>query len=308
MSVTEGVKHYTSHQDYLQRARKGDTAPSSTKSLDEKQLPAKSDRPGEVKPAEPTPPGADPATVVELSEELSDTDKVKDLGKKALNALKTPGVPQLPLMAMNAVKDIKPPDWDSSPDIKQGPGIYFISGFKVFSSSNGDGIEEMAQHLEGAKHFSWKNEQEILEDIVKRDPNEPIVLVGHSLGGNAAVKIARQLNSAAFNFRPVDLLVTMDSFGFNNDVIPTNVKKNLNFIGHQNIFLNDGPNIARDAERTLVLNELRDEMHTRIDNAPDVQEKVYQRIAGAVEEAQLEALSALNLGPETMEIIIEFEV
>lgn len=306
MSVTEGVKHYTSHQDYLQRARKADPSPSSAKTLDDKQTALKSDNPAET-PTDVAAPPTDPAAVVKLSDELTDSEKAKTVAKKALNGLKTPGVPQIPLMAMNAMKDIKPPDWDSAPDI-EGPGMYFISGLKIFSGAKGDGIEEMAQHLEGAQHFSWGNEKEIIEDILKRDPKEPIVLVGHSLGGNTAVKIARQLNTAAFNFRPVDLLVTMDSFGFNNDVIPTNVKKNMNFIGHQNIFLNDGPNIARDSQRTEVINELRSEMHTKIDNAPDVQEKVYRKIAGAVAEAQLEALSALNLGPDSLEVIIEFEV
>lgn len=308
MSVSEGVRHYTSHQDYLQRAKKPEAvvskAKAPTKDAQTLEQPA-------AKPAE-----AAPDTVVELSKESPETQAAsseapkvpKQLGQALKKAAAIPGSAQIPLMAMDAIKDIKPPDWAQDPEELEGPGMYFISGFKLFNGAKGDGIEEMAQHLEGAQHYSWVHENEILQDIVKRPAEEPIILVGHSLGGNAAVKIARELNSPAYGFRQVDLVVTMDSFGLDNDVIPTNVKKNLNFIGHRNIFLNDGPNIARDSERTEVINELRDEMHTQIDNASDIQEKVYRKIAGAVAEARFEMLSQLNLAPGKDAIIIEFEV
>jgi hypothetical protein len=297
MSVSEGVRHYTSHQDYLQRAKKPEMKPQANS---ETITP-------DTKP--PEAPAAD--TVVELSEEAtSQKPQVsKDLSNQLKKAAKLPGTPQIPLMAMDAIKDIKPPDWAQEPEELEGPGMYFISGLKLFSASKGDGIEEMAKHLEGAQHFSWVHEKEILQDIMKRPIEEPIVLVGHSLGGNAAVKIANQLNSPAFGFRQIDLMVTMDSFGLGNDVIPANVKKNLNFIGHRNVFFNDGPNIARDSERTQVLNELRDEFHTQIDNAPDIQEKIYRKIAGAVAEARVEMLSQLDLIPSGAEtIIVEFDV
>lgn len=298
MSVSEGVRHYTSHQDYLQRAKKPDAVASKAPEL--------------TTAPDSAPKGADlgPDTVVELSEQNPQTQPQvpKELSSKLKKAAQMPGSGQIPLMAMNAIKDIHPPDWAQDPEELEGPGMYFISGFKLFSGSNGDGIEEMARHMEGAQHFSWVHEKEILQDIAKRPADEPIILVGHSLGGNAAVKIARQLNTPAFGFRQVDLMVTMDSFGFNNDVIPANVKKNLNFIGHRNIFLNDGPNIARDSERTQVINELRDEMHTQIDNASDIQEKVFRKIAGAVANARVEMLSQLDLIPGAETIILEIEV
>jgi hypothetical protein len=100
------------------------------------------------------------------------------------------------------------------------------------------------------------------------------------------VRIANKLNTAEHGFRAVDLLVTMDAFGFSNDIIPSNVQKNMNFIGHRNIFLNDGPNIARNIKTTEVTNELRDELHTKIDNAPDIQARIYQNIEGVISRAK----------------------
>lgn len=305
MSVSEGVRHYTSHQDYLQRAKKPEPTP-----LNPKVNPKVSPKEAEVAPPAPEKSlESTPDAVVELSADLPKQNI--DVPKQVVGALKKAALAQssaqLPLMAIKAINELKSPDLASEVPVSEGPGIYFISGFKLFNGAKGDGIEEMASHMEGAQHYSWVHESDILEDIARKEQHEPIILVGHSLGGNAAVKIAHQLNSAAHGFRPVELMVTMDSFGLDNDVIPANVKKNLNFIGHRNIFLNDGPNIARDSERTQVVNELRDEMHTQIDNAPDIQEKVYRKIAGAVSEARFQMLSELDLIPGTEAIIIEFE-
>ena len=117
-----------------------------------------------------------------------------------------------------------------------------------------------------------------MKEIKKHDPSQPIILVGHSLGGDTAVKVARRLDSAENGFRKVNLLVTMDALGLNHDIIPRNVGKNLNFIGDNTFFLNDGPHIARDVNATEVINELRSEGHTAIDDSYDVQFKIFENI------------------------------
>ena len=53
---------------------------------------------------------------------------------------------------------------------------------------------------------------------------KPIVLVGHSLGANEQIKVARNLNKAGV---PVDLLVTVDAVS--QTVVPPNVKHAMNF-------------------------------------------------------------------------------
>ncbi len=51
----------------------------------------------------------------------------------------------------------------------------------------------------------------------------PIILVGHSLGANEQIKVARNLNKAGI---PVDLLVTVDAVS--QTIVPPNVKHALN--------------------------------------------------------------------------------
>ncbi len=163
------------------------------------------------------------------------------------------------------------------------PGIYFVSGFDWFGASsvkgNYDGIRDMAEAVEGAQHFSWDQTDEIVKDIKKRDPSQPIILVGHSFGGDGVVEIAQELNTIENGFRKIDLLVTLDSVGFDNDFIPQNVKKNLNYLAQGPYkWLNDGPNIAMNYERTEVKNFLHPEEHADLDDSTDVQIAVLESI------------------------------
>lgn len=159
------------------------------------------------------------------------------------------------------------------------PAIIFIEGFSLFGLSNGDGIKDMADNLPGAKRFSWNEKESILDEIKKHAPDQPVVLVGHSFGGDSAVEIANTLNSVKNGFRSIDLLVSIDSVGMNNTIIPMNVKRNLNFIGEGIVpFLHGNPDIARDVNHTEVLNELRSEIHSRLDDSKEIQYKIFESI------------------------------
>lgn len=165
----------------------------------------------------------------------------------------------------------------------KGPGIYFVSGFDWFGAGsikgNYDGIDDMSKAVEGAKKFAWDDQDKIIEEIKNRNPKEPIVLIGHSFGGDAVVEVANTLNSLEHGFREVDLLVTLDSVGFNNDIIPQNVKKNLNFLAQGPYdFLNDGPNIAKNFENTKVENFLTDMVHSDLDDSKDIQFQIIKEI------------------------------
>ncbi|MCT4642136.1 MAG: hypothetical protein N4A33_07520 [Bacteriovoracaceae bacterium] len=167
------------------------------------------------------------------------------------------------------------------------PAILFVSGFDWFGAGsikgNYDGISDMAEAVEGAQKFSWDEKSEIIEEIKKRDGAQPVILVGHSFGGDTIVEVANELNTIENGFRTIDLLVTLDSVGFNNDFIPQNVRKNLNFLaqGPYN-FLNDGPNIARSYDRTTVKNFLRPEVHSDLDDTTDVQIEILDSIKSIV--------------------------
>ena len=129
-------------------------------------------------------------------------------------------------------------------------------------------IIQDGETLESAlRRFKRKVQQEdIIKEIKKVALNQPVILVGHSFGGDTAVDIANSLDSLEHGFRSVDLLITMDSVGFNNDIIPQNVKKHLNIFGETSLFLNDGPHVARRHDKTDVKNILSPLDHTDLDD------------------------------------------
>lgn len=167
------------------------------------------------------------------------------------------------------------------PGVKK-PAIFFIRGFEVFSSDGG-GLREMSKSIKGAEYFSWRDEEKIIHEIKKRSLGQPVVLVGYGMGGDTAVNISNTLNSPSHGFRKVNLLVTMDSVGVNNDIIPQNVAKNLNFISDEGGMFSDGPNIARKTEHTDVVNFLQDDGD--MVESSDVQFKIFDSINEALFKA-----------------------
>jgi hypothetical protein len=159
------------------------------------------------------------------------------------------------------------------------PAIIFIKGLDLFSSpltSEGGyaGIEKMASSLEGAQVFSWDDKNGIIEEIKKRTKSQPIILVGHSLGGDTAHEVSEELDSLDHQFRKVDLLVTIDAFGMGHDIIPQNVREHLNIFGESSFFLNDGPHVARRHEMTKVQNILSPRDHTELDDDREIQYEI----------------------------------
>lgn len=171
--------------------------------------------------------------------------------------------------------------------LQDKPGIYFVSGFDWWGAGsikgNYDGIKDMAATVKGAKHYSWADQDNIFEDIKKMKPDKPLVLVGHSFGGDGVFEIAQRLNTLENGFRKVDLMVTLDSVGLDNDKVPQNVKKNINYIASGPYeFLNDSPNIALDYNRTKVENYLRTEAHAELDDLVDIQMNILEEIDKAL--------------------------
>jgi len=290
--LDNGVIHYKTRNDYFSNKNQGiskgvkaqkEGIPESSKEI------GKSSKEVEKSSKE----------VEKLSEadKADKSDKKKDLLKKPLSIGKTLAKAAGKLLsdAKDAVLNNIPAKVSVVPvnilDLGKGmpepktevldrPAIFFVNGLHLAQLSSDDGgIREMAKYVPDAKRFDWYEEDKILEEIKKRPAYQPIILVGHSLGGDAVVNLANRLNTMKNGFKTVDLLVTMDSVGFNNDIIPANVKTNLNFIGDKDVFFNDGPNIAKDTGKTTVINELRNENHTDIDESRDVQIKIFQKIS-----------------------------
>jgi hypothetical protein len=159
------------------------------------------------------------------------------------------------------------------------PAVLFIEGFSAFGISNGDGIEEMAENYPGAKKFNWTDHDEIIKEIKKHAPDQPLVLVGHSFGGDTAIEVANELNNIKNGFRSVDLLVSIDAVGMNKTIIPMNVKSNLNFFGEGILpFVHGDPTVARNTKYTDVTNELRSDLHSKMEDSPEVQYQIFEKI------------------------------
>ncbi|MBL7664081.1 MAG: hypothetical protein JNM93_03020 [Bacteriovoracaceae bacterium] len=162
------------------------------------------------------------------------------------------------------------------------PAIFFVGGLELFSSDilsgSYKGIKDMSEYVNGARYYGWDQKSEMIEEIQKRKSDAPVIIVGHSLGGDTAVEIAQELNTLENGFRKVDLLFTIDSVGLNNDIIPSNVKKNIHYFGNQSWFLNDGPNWAENQKKTEVENNLLPVDHTKLDDNIDVQAHVLAEI------------------------------
>jgi hypothetical protein len=216
----------------------------------------------------------------EAATPASSTSEVLSKAKSVASTLAT--APVLPVVLPKETKKLVETITDKKEDnlrfIKK-PAVIFIQGFSPFGISNGDGISEMADNFPGAKKFSWEQHDDIMAEIKKHAPDQPVVLVGHSFGGDTAVEIAEEFNSAKNGFRSVDLLVSIDAVGMNKTIMPINVKSNLNFFGEGILpFVHGDPNIARNTKYTEVTNELRADWHSKMDDNPEVQFQIFEKI------------------------------
>ena len=169
------------------------------------------------------------------------------------------------------------------------PVIVFVSGWQwMYSPSKSEGsyagVERMADAVEGARLYDWDQKKDILDLIKRTSTDQPIVLVGHSLGGDTVKEVADALDSLEHNFRKVDFLVTLDAVGFGNEIIPQNVKEHLNVFGENNFFLNDGPHVARRHENSKITNIISPLDHTELDDSKEIQFEILQGINRALKK------------------------
>lgn len=157
--------------------------------------------------------------------------------------------------------------------------IYLIRGlFGVFST----GMDQMAAQFKAQGYsnvslWSWTDVDQIAHDIIaghQNGDNAHIVLIGHSLGSNAVVQVADRLAAAGI---PVDLAVTFD---ITEDLrVPLNVQRFINFYQNNGFgrpalepagFTGEFSNINLSNQTQLD--------HGNIDNAPQLQQFVMQRV------------------------------
>lgn len=254
------------------------------------------------------------ATEVEKAPENAPTPDLPDspsmLEKAGSVAKAIAKAPVMPIVVPAKTKKLEEKIADKNPEpvhfIKK-PAVIFVQGFSLFGISNGDGISDMADNYPGAKKFSWEERDKIMAEIKKHAPEQPVVLVGHSFGGDTAIEVANELNSVKNGFRPIDLLVSIDAVGMNKTIIPINVKSNLNFFTEGIVpFLHGDPTVARNTKYTEVTNELRHELHSKMDDSPEVQFEIFNKInqvLGKGEEDIFIEISETNQIKDVLEAI-----
>ena len=159
------------------------------------------------------------------------------------------------------------------------PSGHVIVGFEGASQSSGSeisGVDEIAQAIQTEDssipiHVFSQDDVDAaklyVEQQIEDNPNQPIVIYGHSKGGEATMQLAKALGKEGLS---VDAAFTIDSFGYGDGKKPDNVGKLTNFQQKNSLFLK-GETI-KGAKNIVVTN--KQSLHTTIDSNKKVQDRI----------------------------------
>ena len=129
-------------------------------------------------------------------------------------------------------------------------------------------------------YHAGKVARQILAKEQTRKEHQPVILIGHSLGANEQIKVARRLEQKGVN---VDLLITVDAVS--QTVVPANVKQVLNIYKPGYVPMFSGLKLkAVNPEGTQIENVNLDDLpevkvnHFTMDRHQVVQEKILATI------------------------------
>ncbi|MCH8922771.1 MAG: hypothetical protein IIA67_06445 [Planctomycetes bacterium] len=155
----------------------------------------------------------------------------------------------------------------------------FVSGLSTSSdssdtSSTSDqpGVHQMADDIPQAmkdkigpiKKLVWDEQDEacaFIEGAIGSERNQPVILIGHSFGGDSVVEIAEMLKEKGIC---VDLMIQIDSVGAFDEEKPDNVEKGVNIWSTSGDGI-DGANNVSGSENIPVAGT----SHTGIDDPDD---------------------------------------
>ncbi|MDI1352666.1 MAG: hypothetical protein PSV35_07870 [bacterium] len=158
-------------------------------------------------------------------------------------------------------------------------------GLGIFSIGMNQLRNSVAEHYKiPAYSTMWYNAGHVTRFIINRyyvqGDHSPIILVGHSLGANEQIKVARNLNAVGI---PVDLLVTIDAVS--QTIVPTNVHYALNIYKPGYVPMFSGLKLrAVDPTKTIIENINVTHLkgitvnHFTIDKDPLVQALILERV------------------------------
>lgn len=294
---TSPIRQYSSLSDYRQKAKDHALGPKlndpASKVELSQQAQEKAQESAQTAKNTPTAQSADDSQGKEALKDSAaslDTPSLPSLPKDKMIPTPETGAPKAQNLALKAREEVmqkaaakgaqitaaKIAELKKDERIKK-PAIFFFTGHAF----EGKGLKELSDFYPGAELFDYDQKDKAMELILKREATMPVALIGHGLGADTAIEVAKDLNKVEHGFRRVDLLISLDALGFNNDLIPQNVTKNINFIGNQEDFwglFNDSPKMAKNSTITQVENILRPESHNAIDDAEDIRFKIFQHL------------------------------
>ncbi|MBI4451951.1 hypothetical protein HY637_00850 [Candidatus Woesearchaeota archaeon] len=144
-----------------------------------------------------------------------------------------------------------------------GHVVVYFYGYSTTSSGGSSDLEKLqaretsSQTSILASYNRLDSVKELVKSELQRDKNQPVIIVGHSLGGTSAITLS---NSLKEDHIEVDLVVTIDKVGFNN-VKPDNVKELINIRQKDGLELHGEEIEGTDEEH--ILSKIK---HTDIDN------------------------------------------
>jgi len=120
-------------------------------------------------------------------------------------------------------------------------------------------------HVETVENWHWRLAVRLIRNALDRNQDGKldeqerasarVILYGHSWGGAAVVKTARRLKKMGV---PVLLTVQTDSVGIDDNVIPSNVARAVNFYQDSWVFVRGRSRIrAEDPQKTTILGSFR---------------------------------------------------
>jgi len=189
-----------------------------------------------------------------------------------------------PPVAVASAADIAPPPArPPEREIAEPRGrAYLFRGVAGLIYSRGmDGLTDRIRHAGVAAsvqtYLLWRAAADQAIQDYRRDP-APIVLIGHSMGGDSALAFAQRLNNENI---PVSLLVTYDPTRIADDV-PPNVERYINIFQSSNIM--GGGNVVQGSRfhghyASFNLKDHSEIVHINIEKAERIQEQLVRKIA-----------------------------
>jgi fermentation-respiration switch protein FrsA (DUF1100 family) len=187
-------------------------------------------------------------------------------------------------IAVASAADVAPPPVrpvDKEITAPRGRAYLFRGVAGLIYSRGMDSLADRIRHAGVAAsvqtYLVWRGAADQAIQDYRRDP-APIILIGHSMGGDSALSVAERLNSENI---PVSLLVTYDPTRIADDV-PPNVERYINIYQSSNIM--GGGNVVQASRfhghyASFNLKDHTEIIHINIEKAERIQEQLARKVA-----------------------------